>query len=163
MNEADRFLQERLQNQGNENCPNGECGTERAVQPPEPPTGIQREVSMGEAWSKFWTTWTFKGRASRSEFWFMILWNCIISFVLGVLSAFESLEAVVGVVSGLWSIAYLIPGLCLFVRRLHDTGRSGWWWWIAFVPIVGAILLLVWECTASEQQTNEYGSVPNLK
>ena len=54
----------------------------------------------------------------------------------------------------------MLPHLAVMVRRLHDTGRSGWWYWIALIPLIGAILLLVWFCSRGTVGSNQYGSDP---
>ena len=71
-----------------------------------------------------------------------------------------------GVAAGLnlvLGLALLLPGLGLSVRRLHDIGKSGWWLLIALIPLVGAIILLVWYCKESDFEPNEYGPVPNVE
>lgn len=105
----------------------------------------------------------FSGRARRREYWFFVLFNFIISLVfvaLDFLFGTIDLQAGVGLLSGLYALAVLIPGLAVSVRRLHDTGRSGWWLLIALVPIIGAIVLLVFFVTDSEAGTNQYGPNP---
>jgi uncharacterized membrane protein YhaH (DUF805 family) len=62
--------------------------------------------------------------------------------------------------TGLLSLALLLPYLGIAVRRLHDTDRSGWWILIGLVPIVGIILLIVWYCTAGTAGPNTYGPDP---
>ena len=60
----------------------------------------------------------------------------------------------------LWSLAMFIPGLAVSVRRLHDIGRSGWWLLLSLIPLVGAIILIIWYCTDSQPGANQYGSNP---
>ena len=59
-------------------------------------------------------------------------------------------------------LAFLLPSLGIAVRRLHDIGKSGWWIFISLIPLIGAIILLVWWCKDSQMEPNEYGPVPNL-
>ncbi|MDE6787482.1 MAG: DUF805 domain-containing protein, partial [Muribaculaceae bacterium] len=66
------------------------------------------------------------------------------------------------IASSVVGLALILPNLGLDVRRLHDIGKSGWWIFISLVPIVGWILLLVWDCKDSQMETNEYGPVPNI-
>ncbi len=101
----------------------------------------------------------FSGRARRKEYWMFFLFNLIIGFVLGFV---EGLAGGPGVVAMLYSLAVLIPGIAVFVRRLHDTDRSGWWFLIAFVPLIGAIVLLVFMVQDSQQGENQYGRNPKL-
>ena len=59
-------------------------------------------------------------------------------------------------------LAFLLPSLGIAVRRLHDIGKSGWWMFISLIPLIGAIILIVWWCKDSQMEPNEYGPVPNL-
>jgi uncharacterized membrane protein YhaH (DUF805 family) len=99
---------------------------------------------------------TFSGRARRSEYWYFTLFNLIVAIVAAIL------DAVIGITAfyPLAALALLLPGLAVSVRRLHDTGRSGWWIFIALVPLVGLILLLVWYCQDSQPQPNDHGPSP---
>ena len=99
----------------------------------------------------------FNGRARRTEYWMFVLFNIIISFVLGFV---EGLVGGPGVIGLLYGLAVLIPGIAVAVRRLHDTDRSGWWLLIAFVPIIGAIVLLVFMVQDSKSGQNQYGTNP---
>lgn len=104
----------------------------------------------------------FGGRACRAEYWYFFLFNVIIGFVLGFIDGLIgsfSPEVGVGLLGGLYSLAVLLPGIAVSFRRLHDTGRSGWWLLIALVPVVGAIVLLVFMATASEPAENRYGAM----
>lgn len=107
---------------------------------------------------------TFSGRARRREFWLFTLFTWIVSFVLQIISVAASdsvaLNVLVTVASLLFSLFIIIPGLALDVRRLHDTGRSGWWLLICLLPIIGAIVLLVFFCKAGTVGENEYGPDP---
>lgn len=98
----------------------------------------------------------FDGRARRTEYWMFMLFNFFIVFVLGLV------EIVIGGtgLAGLYSMAVLIPGIAVSVRRLHDTGRSGWWLLIGFVPLVGAIVLLVFMVQDSQPGSNKFGASP---
>lgn len=105
----------------------------------------------------------FGGRAQRAEYWFFFLFNIIISIVLTVLDGMlgtMNAEAGLGLLSGLYTLAVLIPGIAVTIRRLHDTGRSGWWILIAFVPFIGALVLLVFMILDSQPGSNEYGPNP---
>jgi len=105
----------------------------------------------------------FSGRARRKEYWFFVLFNILISVVLTVCDVFVgtySAAASVGILSGIYTLAVLIPGIAVTVRRLHDTGRSGWWILIVLVPIVGWIVLLVFMLINSQPGQNAYGPSP---
>ena len=96
----------------------------------------------------------FTGRARRKEFWFFTLVQFIILVVAQILDAIAGTEYLVYAIAVL---ALLVPGLAVAVRRLHDTGKSGWWYLIAFIPLIGAILLIVWFATETKQESNQWG------
>lgn len=99
----------------------------------------------------------FSGRARRTEYWMFFLFNLIIAFVLGFV---EGLAGGPGVIGVLYSLAVLIPGIAVSVRRLHDTDRSGWWLLIALIPLIGAIVLLVFMVQDGKPGQNQYGANP---
>ena len=93
------------------------------------------KVSFVEAIQLFFKNYTnFAGRASRSEYWWIVLLNILVSAVVGAISP---------TLAGLWGLVTLIPSLALCVRRLHDVGKSGWFLLIGLIPLVGGIILLV--------------------
>jgi uncharacterized membrane protein YhaH (DUF805 family) len=107
----------------------------------------------------------FDGRASRSEYWYFALFNFaifmgagIIAGILGTIS--PKLTMIVMGILSLFMIALLIPSLALTVRRLHDTGKSGWMLLLGLIPLVGPIILLVFYVTESTPGLNEYGPNP---
>ena len=105
----------------------------------------------------------FSGRARRKEYWFFVLFNIIIAFVLGFIDGLMGnvhAESGMGLLGGLYALAVLLPGIGVSVRRLHDTGRTGWWLLLAFVPLVGALVLLVFMVLDGESGPNEYGPDP---
>jgi uncharacterized membrane protein YhaH (DUF805 family) len=99
----------------------------------------------------------FSGRSRRAEFWWFALANFIVNIVFTVLGQATALFTILGFVYGL---AVLIPGIAVGIRRLHDTGKSGWWLLIALIPFVGVIVLIVFMATDSTPGTNEWGSSP---
>ncbi len=101
----------------------------------------------------------FSGRARRKEYWMFILVNLIISVVLSI---FEGLLGGPGFVGILYSLLVFIPSFAVAVRRLHDTERSGWWLLILLVPLIGAIVLLVFMLLDGTPGDNDYGSDPKL-
>ncbi|MDE7347053.1 MAG: DUF805 domain-containing protein [Muribaculaceae bacterium] len=102
----------------------------------------------------------FSGRASRSEFWWFQLFGFILGIVIGIVFCWS--QDVMNIVSGIVSLALLLPNLGLVVRRLHDIGKSGWWIFLSFIPLIGIIILIVWWCKDSQMEPNEYGPVPNI-
>ena len=106
----------------------------------------------------------FSGRARRREYWYFVLFNYIIGFVLGLIESLAGIapEIDYSVLAGIYSLAVLLPGIGVSIRRLHDTGRSGWWLFIALVPIIGAIIILIFMVGDSQEGTNQYGPSPKL-
>lgn len=105
---------------------------------------------------------TFSGRARRKEYWMFTLFNFIISIVLMILDGALGLinyETGLGVLSGLYFLAVLIPSIAVSVRRLHDTNRNGWWMLINFIPF-GFIAFIVFMCLDSKAGDNKYGAYP---
>lgn len=102
----------------------------------------------------------FSGRASRSDFWWFELFCWIVSFIIGIVFCWSA--NAMNIASGIVSLALLLPTLGLAVRRLHDTGRSSWWLFLSFIPLVGIIILIVWWCQDSQMEENQYGPVPNM-
>ncbi|MBA3053954.1 MAG: DUF805 domain-containing protein [Sphingomonadales bacterium] len=116
---------------------------------------------------------TWQGRASRSEFWYFWLFSIlcylgamVIDQILG--TTFDFIDPETGIERSIgYGFAYILvalglflPGLSAMVRRLHDTDRSGWWYWIILVPLIGAIVLLVWLCSRGTAGTNRFGFDP---
>jgi len=105
----------------------------------------------------------FRGRARRKEYWYFMLFSNIFSIVLAIIDGMigtVSLDARVGLFSGLYILVVLIPSLAVSVRRLHDTDRNGWWLLIALIPLIGAIVLLFFMVQDSTPRENRYGSNP---
>jgi uncharacterized membrane protein YhaH (DUF805 family) len=99
----------------------------------------------------------FDGRARRTEYWMFVLFNVLISFGLGFL---EGALGIPSVLSGLYGLAVLVPGIAVSVRRLHDTNRGGLWVLLALIPLVGAIILIVFMAQDSDSGENQYGPNP---
>lgn len=96
---------------------------------------------------------TFKGRASRSEYWWFYLSATLMSWAGSVVDAFLDNG---GVIASLVSLAMIIPWLAAGCRRLHDIGRSGWWQ-LLYLTVIGSILIFVWQVSKGQDQLNEYG------
>jgi uncharacterized membrane protein YhaH (DUF805 family) len=99
----------------------------------------------------------FSGRARRREYWMFVLINFLIGCGLGILGTF--LRGAV-VLSWIYTAAVFVPSLAVSVRRLHDTGRSGWWLLIGLIPLVGFIVLIVFFAMDGEPGDNEHGPNP---
>ena len=114
-----------------------------------------RPIGFGEAVRNFFTQYaTFDGRATRSEYWYVFLFNMIVNAVIGILMAI--LPTVGAILSSLYMLATLVPTLALCWRRLHDFGKSGVYYLMGLIPLAGSIILIVYFCTDSGPD-NQYG------
>lgn len=106
----------------------------------------------------------FEGRARRKEYWMFVLFNFLISFALIWLDSMVGMRGAsgFGLLSGLYSLAVLLPGVAVSVRRLHDTGKSGWWLLISLVPILGVLIVLFFMVQDSQPGDNQFGANPKL-
>ncbi|MBO5815262.1 MAG: DUF805 domain-containing protein [Bacteroidales bacterium] len=98
----------------------------------------------------------FNGRARRSEYWYFVLFNFLISMAVGLVAGLIGFDWL----SYIYSIALLVPGVAIGVRRLHDIGKSGWWLLISFVPLIGAIWLIILMVKEGNNGSNAYGPDP---
>ena len=95
------------------------------------------------------------GRATRPEYWWFVLAYAVVNIILRVIPK-------VGLIlSGVLALAVLVPSICAAVRRLHDINKNGWWLFLSFIPIVGAIILIVWLAKPSDNEENNYGPKPS--
>jgi uncharacterized membrane protein YhaH (DUF805 family) len=98
---------------------------------------------------------TFKGRATRSEYWYFVLFVVICAvpaaLVDQLLIGYPAFQALV-------TLATIVPHVSVMVRRLHDTGHSGWLYWIALIPLIGVCILIYWLCKAGPTEPNKYGA-----
>lgn len=107
----------------------------------------------------------FGGRARRKEYWMFLLFSLLISIALMIADVmFGTLDTKsgVGLLNGLYSLAVLIPSLAVSVRRLHDRDKSGWWLLIGLIPLIGAIVLLVWFVMEGDRGSNRFGEDPKV-
>jgi uncharacterized membrane protein YhaH (DUF805 family) len=126
------------------------------------PAPDHRTVSFVEAFGLALRNYAnFNGRTSRGGYWWYYLWTIIISIVAGILdliifpSVVQSLQGS-GPIGLLLGLGLLIPGIAIGVRRLHDIGKSGWWWLIA-LTIIGILLLIYWFCQPGNRSENRFG------
>ena len=98
----------------------------------------------------------FSGRAQRMEFWMFALFNFLISLGLAIIDMVLGL----GILQPLYALAVLLPAIAVGVRRLHDTNRSGWWLLISLIPLIGAIILIVFWVQDSQPGDNAFGPNP---
>ena len=111
---------------------------------------------MIEAYKSFWMNYAnFKGRATRGEYWWVVLANVIIGLLLGCFGELGT------TLTSAYTIITLVPGLALIVRRLHDINKSGWSYLLIFIPLAGWIIVLVFLCLDSVNENNKYDDVVN--
>jgi uncharacterized membrane protein YhaH (DUF805 family) len=101
----------------------------------------------------------FGDRARRKEYWMFTLFNLLITLGIFVIQMIAGID---GWLNGLYSLFILLPSLAVSIRRLHDTGRSGWWILISLIPVVGAIVILVFMCLEGESRSNKWGQNPKF-
>ncbi len=106
-------------------------------------------MTFGESISTCFSKYaSFEGRASKSEFWWWILFVILASAAATLMGK---------MISGLFSLATLLPGIAVTARRLHDTDRSGWFQLIGLIPLIGWIIMIVW-CVEDSKEPNRFGS-----
>jgi uncharacterized membrane protein YhaH (DUF805 family) len=111
----------------------------------------------------------FSGRSRRTEYWMFQLFNVLVglalglvAFAVGATSSEQDGLKVFTICVGIFGLVSFIPALSITIRRLHDTGRSGWWYLIAFVPLIGGLILFVFTLLDSDPDRNEYGPNPKV-
>lgn len=108
-------------------------------------------MNFGDAIKVCFTKYVgFEGRATRSEYWWWVLFIVLVSIALGALK--------LQMLSGVFSLGVLLPSLAVGARRLHDIGKSGWWLLIYLIPLVGWLVLLFFAVQPSQSGSNEYGA-----
>ncbi|MBW4985147.1 DUF805 domain-containing protein [Mameliella sp. CS4] len=116
--------------------------------------GYDRQVGMGEAVKLFFSNYiNFEGRSNRGEYWWAFLAIILISFVLGIIDGMLGIM----VLGAIFSLATLIPGIAIGVRRLHDIDKSGWWLLIGLVPVVGFLVLIYFFIQKPTPGPNRFG------
>lgn len=101
----------------------------------------------------------FEGRIGRGAFWRFVAVNVLVTIVLSILAS--SVGVVFWLLYVIWGLGLIIPSIAAGVRRLHDTGKSGWLILIGLIPIIGLIVLIVFYAAEGDPQPNDYGPVPN--
>jgi uncharacterized membrane protein YhaH (DUF805 family) len=118
-------------------------------------------TSFGDAVKLFFQNYAnFTGRASRSMYWWVMLFNFIVGCACVVIGWIFSSDTFGDILSGLYSLAVLVPSLAISVRRMHDIGKGGGWIFISLIPIVGTIWFIVLCLTDSQQGDNRFGPMP---
>ncbi|PFH87094.1 DUF805 domain-containing protein [Bacillus sp. AFS088145] len=101
----------------------------------------------------------FSGRARRTEYWMFFLFNAIITIILSILQSIADID---NVLTGIYGLLTILPSLAVGARRLHDSGKSGWWLLIGLIPFIGTIILIIFFCLDSEEGDNRFGENPKL-
>lgn len=99
----------------------------------------------------------FSGRARRTEYWMFFLFNAIITIILSILQSIADID---NVLTGIYGLLTILPSLAVGARRLHDSGRSGWWLLLGIIPFIGTIILIIFFCLDSEEGDNRFGANP---
>lgn len=100
-------------------------------------------------------TFNYKGRARRKEYWYYIL---IASIIILIGFTLDGILDTPDTLSGLAGFILFFPSLAVTIRRLHDIGRSGWWYLISAIPLIGSLILLFWNCQETSPETNQWGA-----
>ncbi len=104
---------------------------------------------------------TFSGRARRAEYWWWYLFVLLLSGVALIVDMYAfPFGSDVGPAYALASLAVILPNISVTVRRLHDTGRSGWWILLGLIPLIGALILLYWMIKRGDHGANQFGPDP---
>ena len=117
-----------------------------------------REVGYGEALKLFFSNYIkFEGRSNRGEYWKAFLMIILASVVLSIIDGVLVGAGGVPFLSMIFSLITLVPGIAIGVRRLHDIGKSGWLLLLGLIPVIGAIILIVWFAKKPDPAPNQYG------
>lgn len=112
---------------------------------------------------------TVEGRASRSEYWWFMLFGVLVGLILGLCLGFISIilvwdydfdSMVTSVSSNIMSLILLFPSICVSIRRLHDIDRRGWWFLLWLIPVIGWIIMLYFICKKGTEGDNLFGKDP---
>lgn len=106
---------------------------------------------------------TFTGRARPKAFWMFVLFNIIIAFAIGFVEGLVGLvdeDSYIGIPSMLYSLFMICPSLAIAIRRLHDSGKSGFWILIGLLPAIGLLILLIFYVLPGTEGDNQYGPQP---
>jgi uncharacterized membrane protein YhaH (DUF805 family) len=115
-----------------------------------------------DAWRDYFN---FSGRARRKEYWYFVLFHALVLLSGDLLFASfynedPAIGNALGVALALYFLLSIIPGIAVTVRRLHDIGKSGWWYFVGAIPVIGAIWMLILTCTDGVAGPNQYGPDP---
>ena len=118
-------------------------------------------INFGDAVKLFFHNYAnFNGRASRSMYWWVVLFIAIVSAACCIIGAISGSDSLYNFLIGAFSLAVLVPSLAIGVRRMHDIGKGGGWIFISLIPVIGSIWFLVLSLTPGEPFDNRFGPVP---
>ena len=126
----------------------------------------EQNYNMIDWWKKVYLKnyANFSGRARRAEFWYFTLASFLIYIIFAVLTAITGVaidgSPLLAIVFAIFYLSLIILTLAVTVRRLHDINKSGWYYFISLIPLVGSIILLVWLFTDGDRFVNNYGDDP---
>ncbi|MBE6071761.1 MAG: DUF805 domain-containing protein [Clostridium butyricum] len=100
---------------------------------------------------------TFSGRARRKEYWMYVLFYIIFTVVASIV---DLILGTSNIITGIYGLVFFVPTIAVVVRRLHDIGKSGWWLFVSFIPLIGGIWFFVLMCLSGQQGENKYGQNP---
>ncbi len=117
---------------------------------------------MEYIWTAFKRTFEIRGRSRRTEYWMYTLFISIIGVIFVIVDGVMGweLDEDLGVTSAVFLLLTLITSVTVLIRRLHDTGRTGWWILLSFIPLVGSIVLFIFTVLDSTPGANKYGPNP---
>jgi len=114
-------------------------------------------MGFGQAISAGFSNYVnFNGRACRSEYWYWVLFIILADIVAGIIDYLLGMQ----IVSSLFGLVTLLPGIAVSIRRLHDLDRTGWWILLALIPLIGWIILLIWYISKGTDGPNRFGPDP---
>jgi uncharacterized membrane protein YhaH (DUF805 family) len=114
-------------------------------------------MGFGQAISAGFSNYVnFSGRACRSEYWYWVLFVILADIVAGIIDYLLGMQ----IVSSLFGLVTLLPGIAVSIRRLHDLDRTGWWILLALIPLIGWIILLIWYISKGTDGPNRFGPDP---
>ncbi|MGB8624019.1 MAG: DUF805 domain-containing protein [Paracoccaceae bacterium] len=99
---------------------------------------------------------TFTGRARRAELWWFVLFNLLVQIVMSLLDGILG----IALLSVLFSLAMIVPNIAVGVRRLHDLDKSGWWYLLVLIPVIGALILIFFFIQRGTVGPNRFGADP---